>query len=127
MPAWCARPSARAASTVAATAACAGSAKRVELGEADEQQRAQFVVAPAERTRDPGLQRVVEARRLAQHGEADRLDQRAVARIGQLSARRGQFGLERTAAMQHRVEHARGDCTRCGAWPLMRSSGRDGR
>ncbi len=81
--------------------------QRIELGEADVQQRAQFVVAPAERTRNPCLQCALETRWMTQHREADRLDQGAITRVAQRRQVRGQLGLERTAAMQHGVEHTR--------------------
>ncbi len=80
-----------------------GQSQRIELGHAGEQQRFQFSVATRQRLAHPRLQSGIEARRLAQHGEADRLDQRAVARIGQCRQRLRELGLERTAAVQHRV------------------------
>jgi hypothetical protein len=53
-----------------------------DLREPGVEQRAQRRIASAERTRRPRIQRGFEARALAQRGERDRFQQRAIARIG---------------------------------------------
>ena len=79
-----------------------------QLGETGVQQRAHFVVALAQRLRQPLRQRGIEARALAQGGEHDGLDQGAIARIRQRRQRGAQACLQRAAPMQHVVQHAGG-------------------
>jgi hypothetical protein len=78
-----------------------------QLGEAGEQQRAQFVVAGLERLGHPLRERCIETRALAQRAHHDGLHQRAVARILQRGQGRRQRRLQRATTVQDHVEHAR--------------------
>ncbi len=89
--------------------------QRIDLGEADPQQRPQFAVAPAQRFLHPAAQGFVIADALAQRGEADRFGQRAIPRVRQARQARGQFRLERTPPVRDRIEDARGQCAHGGA------------
>ena len=93
-------------------------AHRIDLGETHQQQRTQIAVFFSQRFLQPELQGRLVARALPQRGEADRLQQCAVARIGQLSERGDQFAFQGPAAVDDRLqylggEHARGDAGRC--------------
>ena len=75
------------------------------LGEAHMQQRAQFVLAASQRLGHPGREGGVAAGTRAQHRETDRLEQRAIAGVLHPGEIGRQFGLQRAAAMHHRIDH----------------------
>ena len=75
------------------------------LGEAHMQQRAQFVLAASQRLGHPGREGGVAAGTGTQHRETDRLEQRAIAGVLHPGEIGRQFGLQRAAAMHHRIDH----------------------
>ena len=102
-----------------------GQAERIELREADQQQRTHLGVALRQWPRQERGQRRLEPRGLAQHRETDRLDEGAIARIDERRQRGREFALQRAAAVQHRVEHVGRDRARRGTAahaPVLRSA-----
>jgi len=76
------------------------------LREAHMQQRAQLVVGTRQRPGHPCRKRGLAAGARAQHREADRFQQGAIAHVLDPGQVRGQFGLQRTAAVHHGVHYA---------------------
>jgi hypothetical protein len=78
-----------------------GQLQFIQLRQAAEQQAMHDVVALAHRPRQPLRQHEVIAATVAQHRKTDRLEQRAIAGIGDLRQDIGQLGLQRATLGQH--------------------------
>ncbi|MNV69766.1 hypothetical protein D3C71_1626920 [compost metagenome] len=99
-----------------------GQFQRIQLGKADQQQGAQFILAHAQRALHPLRQGRVVGAAAAQHGKAQRLQQRPVPAVIQLGQGLAQLGLERAAAADHLGQHLgrqyAGGHARCHCRPL---------